>query len=368
MYILANLKERVKKHGANLKHFKFYIVRTIYVPRPYGVSGLYVGNRYGVFLCASSRGLPRLSARISYHMGSQPRADKVLLGGARMEDGGWNDDQGLVDHCGAMSTAFLMAAESMATGRELVLDAPAAQDPKKRGIDSAGASKPANYPEKYTACIYIIHINITIVPMSTSTVRMAAAALSPFVAPVVVVEGPFKSVSPLPADGSLGLEPPRLAVTGTDMLEIRLAWKTDIALICSPTPDSPSYVYCHHRRPHVVPAAPPEHCWAAPWAEAASFVMMKLVVAATGTIWVVTAIQRERYALKEGWSWSQFCKTSQGSSIMLPPYWARKKFRSVPFRMPLTRVSHVELPLVLKEVSPPRGVTMTGCSQCNERR
>ena len=106
-------------------------------------------------------------------------------------------------------------------------------------------------------------------------------------------------VSPVPASGFDLLVPPLAIVTGGATFEIRFAWMMLNADICSPGPSLPSQVAVFQVLPHVVPPlGAPEHCLAAPWAEARNLGIIKFVV--KGAICVVAAIQRERYALNDG--------------------------------------------------------------------
>lgn len=136
--------------------------------------------------------------------------------------------------------------------------------------------------------------------INTSAVKMPAPALSPVVIFMLALGSSTKiGLSPdEPADGFPLLVPPVLAVNGGGTLVIKLAWITLNADICSPTPCFPSQVDEYHVRPQVIPLEPPEHCAAAPLAQVCNLGTMKLDV--KGAICVVAAIQRERYALKEG--------------------------------------------------------------------
>ena len=131
---------------------------------------------------------------------------------------------------------------------------------------------------------------------SINSVRKPAPTRSP------VVTGPntkeVTGLSPLdPAEGSPLLVPPSLAVTGGGAVAIRDDWMTSSALICSPTPVLPSHVGPRfHLIPQVLPGAP-THCPAAACAEALSFGKIFSVV--NGAIFVVAAIHRARYALKD---------------------------------------------------------------------
>ena len=142
----------------------------------------------------------------------------------------------------------------------------------------------------------LIHTSVPSKPDTTPAVKMPAPALSPIVMPLVSTSGRgFVELGPpvSPADGLLLLVPPLAMLTGPATFCIRFAWIIDMALICSPTPWLLSHVLFIQWRPHMVfPRGAPEHCPAAPVAEAFSFGMMKLVV--NGAICVVAASHRER--------------------------------------------------------------------------
>lgn len=163
-------------------------------------------------------------------------------------------------------------------------------------------------------------------PPSTSAVRIPAPALSAMVTCLVsTASNSTVRAGPVPALGFPLLVPPLSAVTGAATFEIRFDWITLSADICSPIPIRPSHVAVFHVLPHVVPPlGAPEHCFAAPCADALSLGMM--VFAVKGAICVVAAIQRERNALKDGWSLLQLpCGSHATSCMMFPPSWAGKK-------------------------------------------
>ena len=120
-------------------------------------------------------------------------------------------------------------------------------------------------PEPQTILIHQTHPNND---PNTIAVKMPAPALSPVVMGLVNFgSATCEGLSPLlPAAGFPLLVPPLAAVTGGETFEIRFAWMTLRADICSPTPYLPSQVFVFHVRPQVEPSLPPLHWPAAPCA------------------------------------------------------------------------------------------------------
>ncbi len=142
----------------------------------------------------------------------------------------------------------------------------------------------------------IIHHAPPIIPAITPVVKNPAPTLSPVVMTVVSSVGLV--ALPLPALGFPLLVPPVVFVSGAWTCWIRFDWITSRADISWPIPLVPSHVaLLVHFRPHVLPLAPPEHCRAAAVAEVLSLSMIVLYV--HGAIFVVAAIHRDRYALKD---------------------------------------------------------------------
>lgn len=145
----------------------------------------------------------------------------------------------------------------------------------------------------------------------TSTVSIPAPALSLVV--IGLVDWPGSVSASVPALGSLAEVPPVFAVNGAicevikfapitlradiwTMLVGSLVEKEHASHTCWPTPAVPSYSVVYQRLPHVLPFVPPMHWPAAPCAEAFSFGM--ICSAVKGARILVTAIHRDRYALK----------------------------------------------------------------------
>jgi hypothetical protein len=160
---------------------------------------------------------------------------------------------------------------------------PSPQTNKTRGKEKGKTHYPSS----------IIHQQPPKVPITKSAVKNPAPLLLAW----VIVEYFGSVFLPNPAFGSPFEVPPELAAAGFLALSISVACTAASADICSPTPVYPSHCPEFQFLPHLLPVSPPEHCCAAPSAEAWSLGIITSRV--KGASWMVPASQRDRYALKE---------------------------------------------------------------------